>query len=397
MEVKPDYKSTEVGVIPVDWELKSIAQIGTVGRGRVISHKEISRARTSQYPVYSSQTSDDGVMGYLDTFEFEGDYITWTTDGANAGTVFARDGRFNCTNVCGTIKLASDNHRFVAKVLGRIAPHHVSRHLGNPKLMNDVVKRISIPLPPTRAEQDAIATVLSDVDELLEGLQRLIGKKRYLKQAAMYQLLTAQTRLPGFEGEWEVKPLGALGTFLKGSGVTKDQARSGSLACIRYGELYTLHADVVRGFQSWISSEVAATAVRLRQGDILFAGSGETKEEIGKCAAFVSDVEAYAGGDIVILRPNGSDSRFLGYYLNTGSIAKQKANRGQGDAVVHISSSALADIRCKLPSLPEQTAVADVLTEMDAELAMLEQRREKTRAIKQGMMQQLLTGQVRLV
>ncbi len=129
----------------------------------------------------------------------------------------------------------------------------------------------------------------------------------------------------------------------------------------------------------------------------MFAGSGETKEEIGKCAAFISDIEAYAGGDIVILRPDASDSVFLGYYLNTGSIARQKASRGQGDAVVHISSSALSDVRCKLPSHAEQTAIAEVLSDMDAELATLEQRREKTRALKQGMMQELLTGKTRLV
>ncbi len=213
----------------------------------------------------------------------------------------------------------------------------------------------------------------------------------------MQQLLTGQTRLPGFHGEWEVKRLGAVGKFLKGSGVTKDQTRSGTLACVRYGELYTQHNDVVRDFYSWISHGVAATAVRLKQGDILFAGSGETKEEIGKCAAFVSDSEAYAGGDIVILRPDDSDSIFLGYYLNTASIARQKASRGQGDAVVHISSSALSSVRCKLPPHPEQTAIAEVLTEMDAELAALEQRREKTRALKQAMMQELLTGRIRLV
>jgi type I restriction enzyme S subunit len=129
----------------------------------------------------------------------------------------------------------------------------------------------------------------------------------------------------------------------------------------------------------------------------LFAGSGETKEEIGKCAAFVSDVEAYAGGDIVILRPREGNPVFLGYFLNTAAINRQKASRGQGDAVVHISSSALGAIQCTLPRPNEQTAIAEVLTEMDAELAVLEQRRQKTGALKQAMMQELLTGRTRLV
>jgi type I restriction enzyme S subunit len=238
---------------------------------------------------------------------------------------------------------------------------------------------------------------LGDVDGLLDGLDRLIAKKRDLKQAAMQQLLTGQTRLPGFHGEWKVTRLGSVGKFIKGSGVTKDQTRTGSLACVRYGELYTHHNDVIRGFHSWISPPVAETAVLLEHGDILFAGSGETKEEIGKCAAFVSDIKAFAGGDIVILRPTDSNSEFLGYYLNTSPIARQKASRGQGDAVVHISSAGLADVRCTLPPRVEQTAIASVLTAMDAELTGLEQRRAKTAVIKQGMMQELLSGRTRLL
>ena len=113
----------------------------------------------------------------------------------------------------------------------------------------------------------------------------------------MQELLTGKKRLPGFSGKWKVKRLGRLGGFLKGSGVTRDESASGSLACVRYGELYTRHNDCIKSFYSWISREVAyATATRLEQGDILFAGSGETKDEIGKCAAFVDDIEAYAGG-----------------------------------------------------------------------------------------------------
>jgi type I restriction enzyme S subunit len=192
---KPSYKQTEIGLIPEEWETKTIEQISTVGRGRVISHREIARSLNPTYPVYSSQTSHNGVMGYLDTFEFEGDYITWTTDGANAGTVFCRNGRFNCTNVCGTVKLKSDNHPFVAKVLGKFAPRHVSRHLGNPKLMNDVMKRVTIPLPPTKDEQEAIAAILSDMDAEIVALEAKLAKARQIKQGMMQELLTGRIRL----------------------------------------------------------------------------------------------------------------------------------------------------------------------------------------------------------
>ena len=257
------------------------------------------------------------------------------------------------------------------------------------------LRELKIPHPPL-PEQRAIATALSDVDALLAALDRLIAKQRDLKQAAMQQLLTGQTRLPGFKGEWVVKTLGEVGSFTKGSGVKKDESQSGSIPCIRYGEIYTRHNDYIKDFHSFISARVAATACLLNKGDLLFAGSGETKEDIGKCVAFVDDFDAYAGGDIVILRPQGVDSLFLGYYLNTPSTNRQKASRGQGDAVVHIGSSALAGIKLNFPPLAEQTAIAAVLTDMDAALTALEQRRDKTRALKQGMMQELLTGRTRL-
>jgi type I restriction enzyme S subunit len=253
-----------------------------------------------------------------------------------------------------------------------------------------------IPLPPP-PEQHAIAAALSDVDALLGGLGRLITKKRDLKQAAMQQLLSGKTRLPGFHGEWEVTRLGDIGTFLKGSGVKKDEAQSGSLPCIRYGEIYTHHNDYIKRFNSWISPNVAATATQLRKGDLLFAGSGETKKEIGKCVAFIDSFEAYAGGDIVILRPDGVNAMFMGYYCNTSQMNAQKASKGQGDAIVHIGAAALSDILVTIPSLLEQNAVAAVLSDIDAEISELESRRDKTRLLKQGMMQELLTGKTRLV
>jgi type I restriction enzyme S subunit len=177
------------------WEVKAIHQIANVGRGRVISHKEISKANNLAYPVFSSQTFNDGIMGYLDTYDFEGDYVTWTTDGANAGTVFARSGRFNCTNVCGTIKLQNSNHSFIAAALGAVTQPHVSRHLGNPKLMNDVMKKIEIKLPTTLAEQSAIADVLSQVDIEINALVQRKEKTVALKQGMMQELLTGRTRL----------------------------------------------------------------------------------------------------------------------------------------------------------------------------------------------------------
>jgi type I restriction enzyme S subunit len=262
---------------------------------------------------------------------------------------------------------------------------------------NDLHQEV-VHFPPTLAEQEAIASALSDADALIESLEQLLVKKRQIKQGAMQELLTGRMRLAGFDDSWRSISLGDIGVFLKGSGVRKDEANSGDLPCVRYGEIYTRHSDHVREFHSWISHEVARTAVQLQNGDLLFAGSGETKEDIGKCIAFCKpDLLAYAGGDIVILRPHSEHSAFLGYYLNSCDIAEQKASKGQGDAVVHISATALGNIVCSLPSFSEQEAIADCLSSMDQDIAGTVKRLAKARQLKQAMMQQLLTGQIRLV
>ena len=270
-----------------------------------------------------------------------------------------------------------------------LTPFLTRQGAGRYKLTKNVLIGIPCALPPP-PEQKAIAKALSDADALIESLEQLIAKKRQIKQGARQELLRPK------DG-WTATNLGSLGVFLKGNGIRKDETLSGDLPCVRYGEIYTKHNDYIKAFYSWISPAVAATARRLKCGDVLFAGSGETKEEIGKCAAFVDDIEAYAGGDIVILRSEGANSMFLGYYLNTAPINRQKASKGQGDAVVHISSAALADIDLTIPPIEEQTAIAKILTDMDAEIATLGKKLAKARQLKQGMMQELLTGKTRLV
>lgn len=197
--------------------------------------------------------------------------------------------------------------------------------------------------------------------------------------------------------EWIEKPLGKIGVFSKGSGISRADSNSGKLPCVRYGEIYTTHNNYIKTFTSFISREVAQTARLLKQGDLLFTASGETKEEIGKCVAFVNDFEAYAGGDIIILSPYSDvDPMFMSFMLNTPYVTKQKAIKGQGDAVVHITAKSLADIIVNIPPLQEQRAIAAALSDADAYIAALEKLIAKKRAIKQGAMQELLTGKRRL-
>ncbi|VXC54648.1 Type I restriction-modification system, specificity subunit S [Pseudomonas sp. 8BK] len=415
-EVKPGYKQTEAGVIPEDWDAKVIGHDidlltgfpfpssgysdsgirllrgSNVKRGKTVWTDDITQYWPSVTPEISRYELRDGDLVIAMDGSLVGRSSAQLTSEDLPALLLQRVARIRSSKTYDVGYLAA----FVKSDWFIKHSDAVKTVTAIPHISPADIRTFMIPAPPTINEQRAIAIALSDMETLINGLDQLIAKKRDIQQAAMQQLLTGQRRLPGFSGEWGVKRLGEIGTFMKGSGVTRDQSSSGLLPCVRYGEIYTAHHNLVRAFQSLISKEVAASATLLKMGDLLFAGSGETKAEIGKCVAFVNNFEAYAGGDIVILRPISSDSTFLGYALNTQEICRQKASRGQGDAVVHISANALSTVEIKLPPKDEQTAIATILTEMDTELATLEARREKAHQLKQGMMQELLTGRIRL-
>lgn len=269
------------------------------------------------------------------------------------------------------------------------ATHGTKRIPTNDLLAIDVVL-------PQLLEQREIAIALSDMDGFLGAMEALIAKKRAIIQSVMDQILTGKYRLPDFKGLWKPKRLGDVGTFSKGQGIRRDDVSQEGYPCIRYGEIYTKYENYVSDPLTRIPLTVAESALPIQTGDILFAGSGETAEEIGRCVAFLGDGQAYAGGDIVVLTPVGQDSLYLGYLLNHSTVSMQKARMAQGDAVVHISAANLGRVQISLPPVEEQTAIASVLCDMDSEIALLEGRRDKIRDIKRGMLQQLLTGRIRL-
>ena len=166
------------------WTTCIIQDIAEIGRGRVISSVEIDRQKHLLYPVYSSQTSNNGIMGYLDNYMFDGEYITWTTDGANAGTVFYRKGKFNCTNVCGTLKiLPKFDCYFVSLVLQQATQKYVSSNLANPKLMNNTMASIKIRMPNIETQKQ-LSKVFQTLDSCLLVHQRTckmyLSEKQYL-------------------------------------------------------------------------------------------------------------------------------------------------------------------------------------------------------------------------
>jgi type I restriction enzyme S subunit len=197
--------------------------------------------------------------------------------------------------------------------------------------------------------------------------------------------------------DWQAIDLEELGVFSKGKGILKDQLISEGIPCIRYGEIYTTHNYVINEFKSFIGKDVANDSKEIKAGDILFAGSGETIEEIGKSVAYLGKEIAYAGGDVIILSTTSEvNALYLSYTLETDFARKQKRKLGQGNSVVHIYSSDLKKVKIPLPLLPEQKAIAALLGKWDEAIHKNQQLIAQKEERKKWLMQNLLTGKMRL-
>ena len=200
-----------------------------------------------------------------------------------------------------------------------------------------------------------------------------------------------QTKLGVIPEEWKMNTLGSLGSFSKGKGITKAQLIAKGIPCIRYGELYTQHHIYIKEFKSFINNETANNSNPIKHNDLLFAGSGETLNEIGKCAVYLKNELAYAGGDIIILSTiNNINSLYLAYLLNSDLIIRQRRKLGQGHSVVHIYSSGLKNLSVPLPPLSEQKRIAQILSTWDKAIEKLNLLIDKKLAQKKALMQVLL-------
>ena len=420
----PDgYQRTELGLLPAEWSICSVGELFDYLRTASNSRADLDGTGDTAYVHYG-----DIHICFDHFIDFSRDDVPRLSADTRVAAALLRNGDLIVADASedeagvgksveirnlGTTKAVSGLHTFLLRPKNRCTSEGYRGYLfEGPSVKEQLrslatglkvfgiskgtLKSVLVPLPPP-SEQRAIAKALSDVDGLLETVEELIAKKRTIKLATMQQLLTGRVRLPGFTDEWKTIRLGDIGTFSKGHGIRRDEVSQDGFPCIRYGEIYTKYETCVIEPGTRVSSEVASSALPIKAGDILFAGSGETAEEIGRCIAYLGEDQAYAGGDIVVLTPVAQNSLFLGYLLNHSTVAAQKARLAQGDAVVHIHAANLAQVQIALPSIDEQTAIAAVLSDMDAEIGALERRRDKVRAVKQGMMEQLLTGRVRLV
>ena len=255
----------------------------------------------------------------------------------------------------------------------------------------NTIKDFSIILPPLR-EQKAIVDVLSTWDEAIEKTEQLIKAKEKQFRWLLRTLIGDQCKKSG----WKKVKLGEIGTFSKGYGITKTELTNSGLPCVRYGDIYTQHNFTIKNFSSFIDRKTAERSVRINPNDLLFAGSGETADEIGKCVAFNMDTEAYAGGDVIILRITTKDNAdYVSYFLNT--VGRRQLNKlGAGNSIVHIYSRDLQHVRIDAPPPSEQKAMIKIFQSAEKEIELLEKIVSQYRIQKRGLMQKLLTGKWRV-
>lgn len=266
------------------------------------------------------------------------------------------------------------------------------------------LRAYSLPLPPTKAEQQAIAEALSDADALIESLQQLLTKKRQLKQGAMQQLLTGKKRLPGFSGEWEVKRLGEFGECLRGVSYRGDSDLS-TFDTITTKRLLRSNnvqdAIVITTNIQFVNSERVKEKQLLRENDILICMANGSKALVGKAGLFrMSDGYDYTFGAFMgCFRTNGDEANatFVFFLFQTARYRNYINNLLAGSSINNLTPGSIESLEFAIPEPEEQTAIATILSDMDTDIAALEQKLTKARAIKQGMMQELLTGRIRLL
>lgn len=382
-----------------DWKIQKVDKLFTLGRGRVINDEEIKN-NLGDYPVYSSQTFNNGEFGRVNFYEFEGDYITWTTDGANAGKVFFREGRFNCTNVCGTLKAINEdliNTKFFAYLLDREAFKHVAV-VGNNKLMNNVMAKIKVHYPVKKNEQTAIATILSKVDEAIAATQNSIKAAEKLKKALMQNLLTGKLKPDGswrsedefYEDEkfgkvpkgWEVKKLKDVAVCLdsKRKPIKAEDRKSIQGVYPYYG---------AAGIIDYINDYIFDGRY------LLFGEDGENLISRKVPQAFIVDGKFWVNNHAHILKEieNVSDLDFLCFSLES----KNYENIVYGSAQPKINKSDLYKIKVLNPlDLNEQEMIAKKLNDSEGLITQKQTKIQTLQRLKKSLMQNLLTGKVRL-
>lgn len=401
MEVKPGFKQTEVGVIPNDWIVKLLPEICRFRGGR--AHEQYISDLGRYICVNSKFISSDGEVRKYSTANFcrarRDDILMVMSDLPNGkalakGFLVDRDDLYAVNQRVCALTAYKDSPRYLLYVLNR-NPYFLKFDDGvsQTHLLNHVFQKCPVPLPPTKAEQEAIAGALSDADALIESLEQLVAKKRHIKHGAMQELLTGQRRLPGFTAKWETRRLGDV--------VDTDPENLGADTSPDYVFNYISLEDVDRGVLRNHTEQRFRTAPsrarrRLRRNDVLVS---TVRPNLLSHLLFTMEGERWVcstGFCVVRCRSGVTHPYFVFSHFFGNCVTRQIEKLLTGSNYPAINSSDVKALQLQIPDYQEQQAIAAILSDMDLEIAALDSKLLKAQLIKQSIMQELLTGRIRL-
>ena len=337
--------------IQTKWDVVDINNICELGRGRVISKEEIGKT-PGDYPVYSSQTTNNGILGYLGTNDFEGEYVTWTTDGIYAGTCFYRAGKFNCTNVCGTLKAKNKKikMKYLSFVLNKYTKPHVVK-VANPKLMNNVMAKIKIPLPPLDVQQRIVAECEA-VDGEVDGAERDIGSFRGEIAEKVQAVIN---------GGYEMKRLGEV--INTQYGYTSKAKNSGSIRYLRITDI-TEEGKLKDRDKKYINSnKEVEEEFLLNEKDIVVARSGS----VGRMFLYknIKEKMIFASYLIRLRTNNKALPEYIFAYYNTDYYWQQVDKLKTTLAQPNLNAEKIKQITIPIPPLNIQQKLVDEINQLE--------------------------------
>ncbi len=405
--IETNFKHTDIGPIPHDWEVKRTVDLFDINAAGDLMRDNYSEVKTSChiYPIYSNSNIDKGLYGYTSSPRYRKNSFTITGRG-NLGIAEYRNTDFDAIIRLLVLSPKKGASSLFYSYYTNFAHPYEGSATSIPQLPIPNVAKGLIPVPPV-GEQEAIGKALSDIDGLIEGLRKLIEKKRNIKQGAMSRLLSGSLRLPGFNKPWVTRTLGEIGHLIPNNSLSWEYlTNSGKVANIHYGHILTRFGAIVDVSYTQLPYVEKNSEARFlkgnmaNDGDIIFADTAED-DTVGKAIELINigDKHIVSGLHTFWFRPDVEFAHsFLGYAVNGEAFHSQIPLLATGTKVSSISKPNLLKLELHYPTdLAEQSAIAKVLTDMDAEIEGLEKKFAKYEQVKQGMMKQLLTGKIRLI
>lgn len=395
---KQGFKQTEVGLIPDDWNVKKLEEVLQFGSGQ--DYKHLSRG---EIPVYGT----GGLMTFVNNYLYNGDSVGIGRKGTIDKPVFLSGKFWTVDTLFYTHSFVNSFPKFIYYKFLMIPWKEFNEASGVPSLNKNTLGKINISIPQTLEEQKAIATALSDVDELITNLDKLITKKKAIKQGAMQQLLTPPhkggKRLAGFSGEWKENYLKDLIWFQEGPGVRKHQFTTKGVKLLNGTNIHFGELDLDRT-ERYVSNHEAYgwySHFLVDEGDVLIACSGITVSRFDEkvTEAEKKHLPLCMNTSTMRFKMKSQDINkdFFIHYLKSSYFKTQIGGQATGSAQLNFGPSHVEKVIMTIPSFQEQKGIAEILSSMDNELKYLSAKKDKYQSIKQGMMQELLTGKTRLI